>query len=250
MGQQGWRPLTRTVLVAHLLGVAVLGVCQFAFTSHRHPMACAYDPLAWERLCYWLQSGHQRPITVSLDDFEIHRLSETLAAVILLGTLLGWSIWTMRPFRLILRLRLRTLMAMIAIVPVECAGGSAVWNSWAQWDRNQRIADWNACWSAIKETRIRAGDILLVEVLETLPDRPIFGDYKVHPDGKIDLGHYGRVYVDSLTILEAKEKIILHLGRYLDDRQLGLVEFSESEPSVTLRRISPSESDHVFVDLE
>jgi len=139
---------------------------------------------------------------------------------------------------------------MIAMVPVECAGGLAVWNSWAQWDRNQRLADFNEYWSAAKEIPVRIGDNLLVEVLETLPHRPITGGYRVLSDGKIDLGDYGRVHIDGLTVLEAKEKIILHLGRYLDDRQLGLFESSESDPSVTLRRIRPSESDYVFVDLE
>jgi hypothetical protein len=37
--------------------------------------------------------------------------------------------------------------------------------------------------------------------------------------------------VAGLTVSEAKEKIIFHLRQYLDDRQVGLIEFSASEPN-------------------
>ena len=43
-------------------------------------------------------------------------------------------------------------------------------------------------------------DLLLVEVLEALPGRPISGERLVRPDGKISLGFYGEVYVAGLTI--------------------------------------------------
>jgi polysaccharide export outer membrane protein len=42
---------------------------------------------------------------------------------------------------------------------------------------------------------IEPPDILLVEVLEALPGRPIFGERLVRPDGTISLGFYGDVYV-------------------------------------------------------
>ena len=38
-------------------------------------------------------------------------------------------------------------------------------------------------------------DILIVEVLESLPGRPITGERLVKPDGKISLGFYGEIYV-------------------------------------------------------
>src|SRR5207253_179463 len=38
-------------------------------------------------------------------------------------------------------------------------------------------------------------DLLLVEVLEALPGRPISGERLVRPDGRISLGFYGDVYV-------------------------------------------------------
>src|SRR6478752_3366129 len=52
-------------------------------------------------------------------------------------------------------------------------------------------------------------DLLIVEVLEALPGRPISGERLVRPDGKISLGFYGDVYVAGLTLPEVKEKIVL-----------------------------------------
>ena len=57
-------------------------------------------------------------------------------------------------------------------------------------------------------------DLLLVEVLDALPGRPISGERLVRPDGKISLGFYGEVYVAGLTMPEVKEKIVLHLRKY------------------------------------
>jgi Polysaccharide biosynthesis/export protein len=250
MGQQRRWPLIRTVLFAHLLAFAVIGLCEFALTSVRHPTACCASPSAWDRLCYWVHSGRQRPLTDVLDAWEIRCLSETLAAVVFLGALLGWSIRSMRPFRLALRLRLQTLLAIVAIVPTESPGAVAVWKGWARWDRLERLADFNARWSAIEKFPIRSGNVLLVDVFEALPDRPLSGNYPVYSDGKIDLGYYGKVCVGGLTVSEAKEKIVLHLRRYLDDRQLGLIELSASEANaVPSWKTRPSESDSVFVCL-
>src|SRR4051794_3792677 len=53
---------------------------------------------------------------------------------------------------------------------------------------------------------IEAPDLLLVEVLEALPGRPITGERLVRPDGSISLGFYGDVHVQGLTIRQAKEK--------------------------------------------
>jgi polysaccharide biosynthesis/export protein len=125
----------------------------------------------------------------------------------------------------------------------------AVWNTWEQWDRSQRFAAFNAAWSAMPEIEIRPGHILLVEVLEAIPDKPITGERPVGPDGRIDLGYYGKVYVAGLTIREAKEKIILHLQSHLDDQQLGLIEYTAPNSAAKRRRINPSESDYVFVDI-
>ena len=70
-------------------------------------------------------------------------------------------------------------------------------------------------------------DLLIVEVLDALPGRPISGERLVRPDGKISLGFYGDIYVAGLTIPEVKEKVVRHLQKYLEDEALGLVQVDE-----------------------
>jgi polysaccharide export outer membrane protein len=103
---------------------------------------------------------------------------------------------------------------------------------------------------------LEAPDLLLVEVLEALPGRPISGERLVRPDGKISLGFYGDVYVAGLTLSEAKEKIVLHLRKYLTDTALGLVEIDEAtlEPKIDPATKKPKlvdakDSNTVFVDV-
>lgn len=89
-------------------------------------------------------------------------------------------------------------------------------------------------------------DLLIVEVLESLPGRPITGERLVRPDGTITLGYYGDVYVNGLTLGEVKEKIIIHLRQWLTDEALGVVgEDRDGNPI----QIPPAESDRVFVDV-
>ncbi|WP_435010156.1 polysaccharide biosynthesis/export family protein [Tundrisphaera lichenicola] len=90
-------------------------------------------------------------------------------------------------------------------------------------------------------------DIIVVEVLEALPGRPITGERLVKPDGKISLGFYGEVYVAGLTTTEIKEKIILHLREYITDEVLGLV--SVDIKTGEAKTIPPAESNRVFVDI-
>jgi RNA polymerase sigma factor (sigma-70 family) len=98
-------------------------------------------------------------------------------------------------------------------------------------------------------------DMLLVEVLEALPGRPISGERLVRPDGTISLGFYGDVRVAGLTLPEVKEKIILHLRKFLSDESLGMVKMKANlEPEVdpaTNEPIlgDPKKSDTVFVDV-
>jgi polysaccharide biosynthesis/export protein len=102
---------------------------------------------------------------------------------------------------------------------------------------------------------LEAPDLLLVEVLEALPGRPISGERLVRPDGKISLGFYGDVYVAGLTLPEAKEKIVLHLRKYLTDTVLGLVDLDENlEPKIDPVTKKPmmlaaKDSITVFVDV-
>jgi protein involved in polysaccharide export with SLBB domain len=99
-------------------------------------------------------------------------------------------------------------------------------------------------------------DLVIVEVLDTLSGRPISGERLVRPDGKISLGFYGEIDVAGLTIPEIKEKIVLHLRKFITDETLGLVDLDPEtgEPRVDsetqkLKRIDPKETDRVFVDV-
>lgn len=69
---------------------------------------------------------------------------------------------------------------------------------------------------------IEPPDLLLVEVLEALPGRPLSGERLVRPDGMISLGFYGDVYVKGLTIEQAKAKVLLHLRNFVNDDYLGV----------------------------
>jgi len=94
--------------------------------------------------------------------------------------------------------------------------------------------------------RLRPGDLLVVEVLEALPGRPITGERLVRPDGTISLGFYGELAVAGLTRHEIKEKLIEHLRKFLADKVLGLV---DTDPA-TGREIAvkPMDTYRVFVD--
>jgi polysaccharide export outer membrane protein len=99
----------------------------------------------------------------------------------------------------------------------------------------------------LEEYVVEPPDLLLVEVLEALPGRPISGERLVRPDGKISLGFYGDVYVAGLNLAEVKEKVILHLRRSISDEKLGLV---VHDPRTNQDRpVTPRESDRVFVDV-
>ncbi len=98
-------------------------------------------------------------------------------------------------------------------------------------------------------------DLIVVEVLEALPGRPISGERLVRPDGKISLSFYGDVYVAGLTLPEVKEKIVLHLRKYLHDQALGLIKVDDNgdiiydEKTKEPVRIEPRDSEMVFVDV-
>ena len=108
---------------------------------------------------------------------------------------------------------------------------------------------------SMPEYVVEPPDLVLVEVLEALPGRPISGERLVRPDGKISLGFYGEVYVAGLTIPEVKEKIILHLRKYIADETLGILEVDEegvvkldaNGKPIVIKDIR--DSDRVFVDV-
>jgi polysaccharide biosynthesis/export protein len=89
-------------------------------------------------------------------------------------------------------------------------------------------------------------DIIIVEVLEALPGRPVSGEHLVRPDGKISLGFYGEVYVAGLTTTEIKEKVILHLREFITDEVLGLIREDREGKE---EKILPEKTNRVFVDV-
>ena len=103
---------------------------------------------------------------------------------------------------------------------------------------------------------VEAPDLILVEVLEAYPGRPITGERLVRPDGTISLAWYGNVYVAGLTVEQIKEKIVIHLREYLTDQALGLVKWDERSgpPGENGVRgeyvnVEPKDSSRVFVDV-
>jgi polysaccharide export outer membrane protein len=89
-------------------------------------------------------------------------------------------------------------------------------------------------------------DLITVEVLEALPGRPISGERLVRTDGKISLSFYGEIYVRGLTQTQIKEKVILHLRKFIPDEVLGLMEQDENGVWVD---VEPRDSNRVFVDV-
>ncbi len=89
-------------------------------------------------------------------------------------------------------------------------------------------------------------DLLIVEVLEAAPGRPITGQRLVCPDGTIDLDFYGKIHVRGLTLEQVKAKVVIHLRQWLSDEVLGLL--MVKDPSTgELEVRAPKDSDRVFV---
>ena len=83
-------------------------------------------------------------------------------------------------------------------------------------------------------------DLIVVDVLEALPGRPISGERLVRPDGTIALGFYGDLQVRGLTTAQIKVAIIKHMRNFLPDDILGLVHTQDDEidssPEVSMER--------------
>jgi RNA polymerase sigma factor (sigma-70 family) len=91
-------------------------------------------------------------------------------------------------------------------------------------------------------------DLISVTVRKADPDSALIrGERLVRPDGTISLSDYGPVYVAGLTTTEIKEKVILHLRKYLDDATLGLVE--EDPATGKPRAVPPADSTRVIVEV-
>lgn len=61
-----------------------------------------------------------------------------------------------------------------------------------------------------------------ITLIQTSAQQQIAGEHLVAPDGKVNLGTYGRVRVVGMTIEEAQSAIQLHLSQYLDNPQIAV----------------------------
>ncbi len=65
-----------------------------------------------------------------------------------------------------------------------------------------------------------------VQLAQSAGMQPITGEHLVAPDGTVNLGTYGSVYVSGLTVEEATEAINQHLSQTLDNPQVSLSVFA------------------------
>ncbi len=99
---------------------------------------------------------------------------------------------------------------------------------------------------SVEPAKVKPGDVLIVEVLEALPGRPIAGERQVRPDGTLSLGFYGEIPVAGLDLKQIKVRIIEHLRRWLTEETLGLTGEDRHGRSLT---VPAAESDRVFVEM-
>lgn len=63
-------------------------------------------------------------------------------------------------------------------------------------------------------------DVLYLEALQLLPNRPVAGERLVRQDGTISLGYYGQLHVAGLTLAEIEDKIRDRLSEYVQNPQV------------------------------
>jgi polysaccharide export outer membrane protein len=61
-----------------------------------------------------------------------------------------------------------------------------------------------------------------IQLAEFKAMQQVRGEHLVHPDGSINLGTYGSLLVDGLTIAEAKEAIEAHLSKFLNKPEVSV----------------------------
>ena len=134
-----WWPTLRTTFIAVTLFVIAVGMAQFAFTDWSEP--CLRIPSPYQRLCEWLRDGRRGPLSQVLGPHELKRLASFSLSMSVLGLMLVISIRAQRP----LRLNLRTLMVLVAVLPLGYLGGREVWLTWERWDDYQHRIQ--RCWN-------------------------------------------------------------------------------------------------------
>ncbi|MEX0641558.1 MAG: polysaccharide biosynthesis/export family protein [Pirellulales bacterium] len=75
----------------------------------------------------------------------------------------------------------------------------------------------------------------------------IVGEHLVAPDGKVNLGTYGRVRLVGMTIEEARVAIEAHLGQYLEDPQIALDVLGYNSKVYYVVTQGAGQGDHVVI---
>lgn len=71
-------------------------------------------------------------------------------------------------------------------------------------------------------TRTYANPMISVDIVQIEQLQTIAGEHMVGPDGKINLGIYGKVRVAGMTIEQATEAVTVRLREYLDDPRVAI----------------------------
>src|SRR5712675_2013960 len=79
---------------------------------------------------------------------------------------------------------------------------------------------------------IEPPDLLTVELLKSLPDRPLQGQRLVRTDGTINLGFYGSICVAGLTIDQAKDRVEQFLSQYIRNPKVNLDVYSYNSKGI------------------
>jgi hypothetical protein len=128
-----WRSL-RSLVIAIAFEALAIGMCEFAFSDAYPPGLCLGIMSPVDRICYWFKSGRREPIADLLDRYELWRSVISAVCTIMLAGMLSWSIRSHG--RLLLRFRIRTLMVVIAVLPVAWLTGLGAWDTWRHFDDN------------------------------------------------------------------------------------------------------------------
>jgi polysaccharide export outer membrane protein len=75
-------------------------------------------------------------------------------------------------------------------------------------------------------SRILSDPQVAVTLAESAGQQQIAGEHLVGPDGTVNLGTYGSVYVTGMTLAEAKAAIEEHLSQYLEEPLISVDMFS------------------------
>ena len=124
-----WRSW-RTLAIA--IAFLAIGMCQFACSPTDPPDCCLGLMSPLDRLCYWLKLGSQAPITDVFDHYELVRFAISTVCTMMLAGTLAWS--TGNQGLPSWRFRIRTLMLIVAVLPVAWLAGQATWGTWKRFD--------------------------------------------------------------------------------------------------------------------